>query len=146
MNFFSAMEITASGLGAQRTRMNALASNLANARTTRREDGEGPYRRLDPVFEAVPVATRFEELVRDPSAQDAYMVEVNEIREDEGPGMRVYEPGHPDADEEGYIELPNVNVVEEMVNMITASRAYESGVSVMQTIKSMARSAISISG
>lgn len=146
MNFFSAMEITASGLGAQRTRMNVLASNLANARTTRSEDGQGPYRRLDPVFQAVPVASRFSEMVNDPSAQSAYMVEVPEIREDEGEPMRVYEPGHPDADEDGYIELPNVNVVEEMVNMITASRAYESGVTVMQTIKSMARSAISITG
>ncbi|MEZ4336611.1 MAG: flagellar basal body rod protein FlgC [Sandaracinaceae bacterium] len=146
MNFFSAMEITASGLGAQRTRMNALASNLANARTTRREDGQGPYRRLDPVFRAVPMAQRFEDLVRDPQANNACMVEVREIREDQDPPMRVYEPSHPDADEDGYVELPNVNVVEEMVNMITASRAYESGVTVMQTIKGMARSAISIAG
>jgi len=147
MNFFSAMEITASGLGAQRTRMNVLASNLANARTTRREDGEGPYRRLDPVFRAVPMEDRFGELVRGAGSTDAaYLVEVPEIREDDSPPMRVYEPGHPDADDDGYIELPNVNVVEEMVNMITASRAYESGVTVMQTIKGMARSAISITG
>jgi flagellar basal-body rod protein FlgC len=146
MNFFSAMEITASGLGAQRTRMNVLASNLANARTTRREGGDGPYRRLDPVFRAAPVAQRFADLVDDPHARDAYVVEVPEIREDPSPPQRVYEPSHPDADENGYVELPNVNVVEEMVNMITASRAYESGVTVMQTVKSMARSAISITG
>jgi len=147
MNFFSAMEITASGLGAQRTRMNVLASNLANARTTRREGGDGPYRRLDPVFQAVPVADRFGDMVRGAGAGDAaYMVEVPEIAEDDSAPMRVFEPGHPDADEDGYIELPNVNVVEEMVNMITASRAYESGVTVMQTIKGMARSAISITG
>ena len=74
------------------------------------------------------------------------MVEVPEIRADDGPPQRVYEPSHPDADEDGFVELPNVNVVEEMVNMITASRAYESGVTVMQSIKSMARSAISIVG
>ena len=146
MNFFSAMEIAASGLGAQRTRMNALASNLANARTTRNENGDGPYRRLDPVFRAVPVEQRVSALRNDPNAGQAYMVEVPEIREDDGPPQMVYEPSHPDADENGFVELPNVNVVEEMVNMITASRAYESGVTVMQTIKSMARSAISISG
>ncbi len=146
MNFFSAMEITASGLGAQRTRMNVLASNLANARTTRNEAGDGPYRRLDPVFRSVPASQRFSDLVRDPNANRASLVEVSEIRADDSDPMRVYEPSHPDADEDGYIELPNVNVVEEMVNMITASRAYESGVTVMQSLKSMARSAISISG
>ncbi|HJL20372.1 MAG TPA: flagellar basal body rod protein FlgC [Sandaracinaceae bacterium LLY-WYZ-13_1] len=146
MNFFSAMEIASSGLSAQRARMNALSSNLANARTTRNENGDGPYRRLDPVFRAVPVSQRFADMVNDPEAQNAYLVEVPEIREDQGPPQRVYEPSHPDADEDGYVELPNVNVVEEMVNMITASRAYESGVTVVQTLKSMARSAISISG
>lgn len=146
MNFFSAMEIAASGLGAQRTRMNALASNLANARTTRAADGNGPYRRLDPVFRAVPVADRFGELSADPNARAASMVEVPEIRADDSPPQQMYDPSHPDADENGYVQLPNVNVVEEMVNMITASRAYESGVTVMQTIKSMARNAISITG
>jgi len=146
MNFFSAMEIAASGLGAQRTRMNVLASNLANARTTRNEAGDGPYQRLDPVFRAVPVSQRFEDLVRDPAARQARMVEVPEIRADDGPPQRVFEPTHPDADENGFVELPNINVVEEMVNMITASRAYESGVTVMQAIKSMARSAITIVG
>lgn len=146
MNFFSAMEIASSGLSAQRTRMNVLASNLANARTTRRDDGEGPYRRLDPVFRSAPLSSRFADLVNDRQAQNAFVVEVPEIREDETPPQLVYEPNHPDANGEGYLELPNVNVVEEMVNMITASRAYESGVTVMQSIKSMARSAISIAG
>lgn len=145
MNFFSAMEIAASGLGAQRTRMNALASNLANARSTQSEGG-GPYRRLDPVFRAVPLAQENLTLSRDATARNAYLVEVAELRPDETPPQRQYDPSHPDADEQGFIELPNVNVVEEMVNMITASRAYESGVTVMQTLKHMARSAISISG
>lgn len=143
MNFFTAMEITASGLNAERTRMNTLASNLANARTTRTEDG-GPYRRLDPVFRTVPVGTRFEDLVSDPAANAASMVEVAEIREDQSDPQRLYDPNHPDADAEGYVSMPNVNVVEEMVNMITASRAYEAGVTVMQTVKGMARSALNI--
>jgi len=145
MNFFTAMTITASGLDAQRTRMNVLASNLANARTTRTANG-GPYQRLDAVFQAVPVGTRFGELVGDSAAQSASTVEVSQIREDQSPPQLIYDPNHPDADARGYVALPNVNVVEEMVNMITASRAYEAGVTAMQSIKGMARSALSISG
>jgi flagellar basal-body rod protein FlgC len=147
MNFFSAMEITASALGAQRVRMNVLASNLANARSTRRADGQpGPYRRMDPVFRAVPVADRFQELRADPGARSSFLVEVPEIREDQAPPQRVFDPSHPDADPDGFIELPNINVVSEMVNMVTASRAYEANVTVMQTVKGMARSALSIIG
>ena len=140
MNTFSAMEIAGSGLYAQRTRMNVLASNLANARTTQTEEG-GPYRRQDPVFRAVPVEDRFQNLE---NGRDAYMVEVPEIRADPGPPQRVFDPNHPDADDDGYVEMPNINVVEEMVNMITAARAYESGVTLMQSIKGMAQSALSI--
>ncbi|MDH5491329.1 MAG: flagellar basal body rod protein FlgC [Myxococcales bacterium] len=143
MNMFSAMEIAASGLYAQRTRMNALASNLANARTTRTAEG-GPYRRLDPVFEAVPATRGLPGGARGPGAFASYLVEVAEMRPDDSPPQRLYDPGHPDADAEGFIELPNVNVVEEMVNMISASRAYESGVSLVQTIERMAGSALSI--
>lgn len=141
MNVFSAMEIAGSGLYAQRTRMNAMASNLANARTTQTEDG-GPYRRLDPVFRAVPVSERFADLAD--NGRDAYLVEVPEIRADPGPPQRIFDPQHPDADDDGYVEMPNVNVVEEMVNMITAARAYESGVTLMQSLKGMAQSALSI--
>jgi flagellar basal-body rod protein FlgC len=145
MDFFRAMEITASGLNAERSRMNALASNLANARTTRTEAG-GPYKRLDPVFQAVPIANRFQELANDPTARAASVVEVRGVQEDQSPPQMVYDPAHPDADANGYVALPNVNVVQEMVNMITASRAYEAGVTVMQTVKGMARSALSIGG
>ncbi len=143
MNVFSAMEITASGLYAQRTRMNTIASNLANARTTRTEDG-GPYRRQDPVFRAVSARETFESLRDDPNAESAFLVEVPEIRADERDPQLVYDPGHPDADERGMVALPNVEVVEEMVNMITASRAYEAGVTLLQTIKGMGSSALEI--
>jgi flagellar basal-body rod protein FlgC len=145
LDFTTAMEITASGLGAERMRMNVVASNLANARTTRTADG-GPYRRMDVVFRAVAVADRMSMHRNDPTARFAHLVEVPEIRQDDAPGERVYDPGHPDADPEGYVTLPNVSVVSEMVNMITASRAYEAGVSVMETVRTMARSAISIGG
>ncbi len=143
MNVFSAMEITASGLHAERIRMNAIASNLANARTTRTPEG-GPYRRMDPVFQAVPVADRLPEYSTDMGARAARIVEVPEIRQDQTPPQRVYDPNHPDADAQGFISLPNINVVEEMVNMITASRAYEAGVTLMQSIKGMARAGLSI--
>ncbi len=133
MDFMTAMQSTASGLAAQRVRMNALASNLANARTTRSEGG-GPYQRIDPVFEAKSVEP------------GVFVVSVPELRTDATPGPQIYDPSHPDADPGGYVSMPNVSVVTEMVNMITASRAYEAGISVMQSVKEMARSAISIGG
>jgi flagellar basal-body rod protein FlgC len=145
MDIFKAMEITASGLNAERSRMNTIASNLANAKTTRTEEG-GPYKRLDPVFKAVPMADQFRDLVGDQSAQASSVVKIEAIKQDESPPQLVYDPSHPDADPNGYVAMPNVNVVQEMVNMITASRAYEAGVTVMQTVKGMARSALNIGG
>jgi len=137
---FSAMEVAASGLSAERVRMNTIASNLANVRTTRTPEG-GPFRRLDPVFEAAPLERMG--LTSGPS-QGVSVVRVARIETDERPGTMVYEPGHPDANAEGYVEYPNVNAVEEMVNMITASRAYEAGVTSIETIKQMARSALEL--
>jgi flagellar basal-body rod protein FlgC len=145
MDLFKAMEVTASGLNAERSRMNTIASNLANAKTTRTAEG-GPYKRLDPVFQAVPMSTKFEDLVGEKAAQATSSVRVDSIRQDDSPPQMVFDPGHPDADASGYVAMPNVNVVQEMVNMITASRAYESGVTVMQTVKGMARSALNIGG
>jgi flagellar basal-body rod protein FlgC len=141
VNIFSAMEIVASGLIAQRTRLNVVASNLANAETTRTPEG-GPYRRRDPVFTTQPVATRFSELRGDPTAQQASLVEVSDIAVDDAPPRMVFDPDHPDADTMGYVQMPNVNVIEEMVNMMTASRAYEAGVTAMQTIRSLAEAAL----
>jgi flagellar basal-body rod protein FlgC len=134
------MEISASGLSAQRVRMNTIASNLANAQTTRTEAG-GAYQRVDPVFEAVAL-----EKIRamTPAEHSVSLVSVSRIVQDQRPGNLVYQPGHPDANADGYVEFPNVNVVEEMVNMITASRAYEAGVTSIEAIKGMAQSALEI--
>jgi flagellar basal-body rod protein FlgC len=137
LSLYSALDVAASGLNAQRTRMNTIASNLANARTTRGADG-GPYRRIDPVFEAVPIS-RTSELER-----NVAQVRVKEIRQDDRPGQMVYDPGHPDANAQGYVEYPNVNVVEEMANMMSASRSYEAGVAAIESIKAMARAATGI--
>ncbi len=139
LGVFSALEVAASGLSAERTRMNTIAANLANARTTRTEQG-GPYRRLDPVFEAVALE-KFQSI---DGERGVSQVKVSRIQEDQRPGQMVYEPGHPDANAQGYVEYPNVNAVEEMVNMITASRAYEAGITSLETVKQMARSAIDL--
>lgn len=140
LGVFSAIEISASGLSAQRTRLNTIASNLANAQTTRTEAG-GPYRRVDPVFEAVAL-----DKLRALSAseQKVSLVRVARIAQDQRPGTLAYAPDHPDANAEGYVEYPNVNVVEEMVNMITASRAYEAGVTALKATDRMANSALDL--
>lgn len=140
LGVFSALEVSASGLSAERIRMNTTASNLANARTTRTAEG-GPYRRMDPVFEAVGL----DRLRGVPSMQQGVsLVRVSKIQEDNRPGTMVYDPSHPDANAQGYVTYPNVNAVEEMVNMITATRAYEAGVTSINSIKQMARSALEI--
>jgi flagellar basal-body rod protein FlgC len=140
LGIFSAIEISASGLSAERTRMNTVASNLANAHTTRTAEG-GPYKRVDPVFEAVAL-----EKIRalTPSEKSVSLVRVANIVQDQRPGVQVYTPGHPDANPDGYVEYPNVNIVEEMVNMITASRAYEAGVTSVESSQKMADSALEI--
>jgi flagellar basal-body rod protein FlgC len=140
LGVFSALEVAASGLSAERVRMNTVASNLANARTTRTDAG-GPYKRLDPVFEAVGLDHSRGVLATQGGVS---LVRVARIEQDRRPGMLVYEPGHPDANAQGYVEYPNVNAVEEMVNMITASRAYEAGITSIDSVKAMARSAIDI--
>ncbi len=136
---FSAMEVAATGLTAERGRMNIIAGYLANARTTKTEEGT-PYRRLDPIFVARPVAAES----MNPVMRAVRGVEIAEVRQDSMPGQMVYDPGHPDANPEGYVEYPNVNVVSEMVNMMTASRAYEAGVTSIESLKAMARAAIKI--
>lgn len=136
---FSAMEVAASGMSAERSRMNVTAGNLANARTTKTEEG-GPYKRLDPVFTAKALNSRS----FDPVLRKVETVQLQEVRPDASPGTMVYEPGHPDANPDGYVEYPNVNVVTEMVNMMTASRAYEAGVTSIESLKAMARAALKI--
>jgi len=140
LGVFSAMEVSASGLTAERTRMNTIASNLANAHTTRTANGQ-PYKRIDPVFEA---ALLDRTQAASNGGSGVSLVRVQKIVEDTRQGQMVYEPGHPDANPQGYVEYPNVNVVEEMVNMLTASRAYEAGVTSVESIKAMAKNAIDI--
>jgi flagellar basal-body rod protein FlgC len=136
---FSGMEVAASGLSAERGRMNIIASNLANAHTTKGADGS-VYRRQDPVFVSEPVSPNS----TDPVLRSVHVVKLAGVQADASQGQLVYDPGHPDANAQGYVEYPNVNVVTEMVNLMTASRAYEAGVTSIESLKSMAKAAIKI--
>ena len=138
MDFFTAMEVSASGLSAQRARMNVASSNLANARTTQTAGG-GPYKRKDVVLQSTDVPGTEGEL-----GGAVKGVEVASIKQDAAPPRLEYDPGHPQANAQGYVAYPNVNPVEEMVDMITASRAYEAGITTMSTAVSMAEKALGI--
>ena len=141
MDFFSALEILSSGMRAERIRMNVSSSNLANAKTTRTAEG-GPYRRQKVVFEAVNaqpggfVPSQFENALK--------RVEVTGVEKDMRAPRRVYDPGHPDADKTGYVSMPNVNMIEEMVTMMTAARTYEANLSAMRTLLNMAQRSLKI--
>jgi flagellar basal-body rod protein FlgC len=128
MELSGVFKTSASALEAQRQRMNIVASNLANAHTTRTEQG-GPYKRRDVVFQVAPVD-------KDPASLNNG-VKVSEIVEDQTPPTLIYDPTHPDANSDGYVAMPNVNVVEEMVNMMMATRAYEANVSAFNISKGM---------
>jgi flagellar basal-body rod protein FlgC len=143
MSLLEALKTSASGLSAQRLRMNLIAGNLANVNTTRTAQG-GPYKRQDAVFQADPQSSGFTEALSRSLASQHVQVQVVEIREDNRPPMLKYEPGHPDADGEGYVALPNINVMEEMVNMISAGRSYEANVTAIRATKEMAAAAIDI--
>jgi flagellar basal-body rod protein FlgC len=138
MGMFDAMDISASGLMAERTRMDVTSENLANAQSTGGPDGQ-PYRRKDVVLrQAGGFAGALQAAAAGAgSRSEARGVEVAAVVEDGQPNRRVYDPGHPDADAEGYVEMPNVNTVTEMVDLISASRAYEANVTALQTAKAM---------
>jgi flagellar basal-body rod protein FlgC len=137
MDFLSALRVSASGLSAERVRVNLAASNLANAETTRGPDGK-PYRRLDPVLESVP----FEEALG--GAPGLSGVRVAEIAKDEGPGRRVFSPSHPDADADGFVTLPDVNPIHEVVNLLSSQKAYDANAAAVDTLKTMAQRALDI--
>jgi flagellar basal-body rod protein FlgC len=140
MDFFTALRVSGSGLSAERTRVNLASSNLANAETTRGPDGN-VYQRLDPVFQAVAV----EGSNPAPGAEPAMGVQVSQVVADQAPGRRVYSPGHPDADADGFVTFPNVNPVNEVVNLLSASRGYEANATAVETLKQMAQRGLDIS-
>lgn len=147
MAIFNAFNISATGMSAQRIRMDILAQNAANVNTTRTEDGT-PYRRKNVVFQEKP-ANSFSTILNSATGnRESYIgsgVKVTEIVEDTKTPMKmVYDPAHPDADENGYVTMPNVNVVTEMTDLIDATRAYEANVTAFNATKSMALKALEI--
>jgi len=137
MGMFDAMEVSASGLTAERMRMDVVAQNLANAQTTRGVDGQ-PYRRKEVVLAERQGEGSFgAALAGAMSGAKPAGVEVAAIAEDQTPLKQVYDPSHPDADANGYVEMPNVDSVSEMVDLISAQRAYEANVTAMQAAKQM---------
>jgi flagellar basal-body rod protein FlgC len=144
MTLLRTMDLTATGMTAQRTRMNVAAMNLANRSTTRTEEG-GPYRRREVVLEAVPMEGSFSSALAGAMGKDeAVGVKVATIQESNDEPMLVYDPGHPDADAAGYVAMPKVDSIAEMVDLMGAARAYEAGTSVLSTVKTMADQALRI--
>lgn len=143
MDILSGMRVSSSGMAAQRMRMNTISSNLANINTTRTPEG-GPYRRKDVVFESIPDAKSFGEVLMSQPQRDIARVQVTDVNVDRKAPLMKYEPDHPDANEEGYVAYPNINLMEEMANMIQATRAYEANVSAMNMTKDMAMTSLEL--
>ncbi|MEZ4239383.1 MAG: flagellar basal body rod protein FlgC [Myxococcota bacterium] len=139
MDILDTLQISATGLSAERVRLQAIASNLANARTTRTEDGAGPYQRRMPVFEAQQLDPFGSALDRELAS-----VQVTDVALDERPGRAVYDPGHPDADADGFVLYPAVDVMNEMVDLMTTSRSYEANANVVDTTRELAMRALEI--
>ncbi|ACB84972.1 flagellar basal body rod protein FlgC [Natranaerobius thermophilus] len=143
---FDTFDISGSGLTAERLRMDVISNNIANANTTRTEDGE-PYRRQMPVFETrgKSFSDHLHSFLQKDGDFDSQGVRVSSIEEDDSPFKEIYDPEHPEADPEtGYVQKPNVEIVKEMTDMITASRAYEANATAIDNAKSMASNTLDI--
>lgn len=142
MGLFDSLDISASGLTAQRLRMDVISNNIANATTTRTPEG-GPYRRERVIFQERRNMFSFKDILTR-SIDVGKGVRVVAVEKDPAPFKLVYDPTHPDADQNGYVRMPNVNIVTEMVDMISAARSYEANVTAINTAKSMIAKAIEI--
>ena len=155
MGFLNSINIIGSGLTAQQLRLDIVAENVTNSQTTRVENGEGAYRRKLVVFEAVSGKDSFRDAMAKAAnglipntatgvLPNAGGVRVTEIMEDQSPMKIVYDPTHPDADEDGYLELPNVDMVKEMADAMAATRAFASDVTAFNTLKSVISSGLEV--
>ena len=144
MSIFSSINISSSALTAERTRMDVISKNLANANTTRTQSGD-PYRRQVVVFKEAEEKQSLKSILESKKSKDVDKgVEIVGIVEDKTPFRQVYNPGHPDADEKGYVTMSNVDTITEMVDMISATRSYEANVTALNTSKSMLLKALEI--
>jgi flagellar basal-body rod protein FlgC len=148
MSFWESLRIGASGLTAQRLRLDLISNNIANAQTTRTEKG-GAYQRQDVIFIPEEKDKSFAEQLSAVRGEEDVSnlqggVKVSEIITDTTPGARVYDPTHPDADADGYVSYPNVDIVVEMTNMLSATRSYEANLATIEAVKRMALKALEI--
>lgn len=143
MNLLDSLHTSSSALSAQRVRMNVISSNLANANTTRTPEG-GPYRRKEVLMAAYPAQRTFEDILNANLTDSVSEVKVVGVVNDTRPFITKYDPQHPDANEKGYVLMPNVNIVKEMVDMMSATRNYEANVTAINATKSMALKALEI--
>ena len=146
MSIFNSINISSSGLTAERTRMDTISKNIANANTTRTSSGS-PYRRQMVVFQENNKNSFSDYLSlysNTNGLSDKDGVKISSIVEDKSPFKKVYDPGHPDANEEGYVDMPNVDIVKEMVDMISATRGYEANITSINSSKTMAMKALNI--
>ncbi len=141
MNIFSTFDISASALKANKIRLDTISSNLANVETTSTPEG-GPYKKKSVYFETTPL--NFEAHLNNSLSNSIQGVKVKEIIEDQLPPKLVFNPSHPDAREDGYVEMPNINVIEEMVDMMSATRSYEANTTTIQSAKRMFTKALEI--
>jgi len=142
MSLFSALSVGSSGMSAQRQRAELLVENMANAETTRTPEG-GPYRRKDAVFETTSVTSPFASIFSS-ELQSVGGVGVSEIVVDQSDPERRYMPGHPDADKDGYVALPKINIAEDMVDLMGAARGYEANISAISAVKDMIQRSIDL--
>ncbi|ATH08993.1 flagellar basal body rod protein FlgC [Halobacteriovorax marinus] len=143
MDLLTSLKISSSGLAANKKRMASISSNIANAQTTRTAEG-GPYRRKEVVFGSEPARETFSEILEGELGEKAQTVQATEVISTNRPPILKYEPNHPDANDQGYVAYPDINVMEEMANMISASRAYEANINAMNTTKNMAMKALEL--
>ncbi|PIQ97926.1 MAG: flagellar basal body rod protein FlgC [Nitrospinae bacterium CG11_big_fil_rev_8_21_14_0_20_56_8] len=143
MDFLTSMKISSSGLATQRKRMETISSNLANIETTRTAEG-GPYRRKDVVVTAMPLGDEFAETLKNEFGETVHQSLVTDIVEDQSEPKMVYDPNHPDANESGYVAMPNINLMTEMVDMVTTQRSFEANVTAINASKAMAQRAIDL--
>ncbi|MFV0350224.1 MAG: flagellar basal body rod protein FlgC [Halodesulfovibrio sp.] len=143
MDFMTALDIGASALSAERTHMNIISMNLANAKTTRTAEG-GPYRRKTVLMAATEVDHPFSKQMQSALDRELRGVRVMHVAQDQRPLKQVYEPGHPDANAEGFVSYPDINVVEEMAALMTVQRGYEANVATMDAVKTMYNKALEL--
>jgi len=143
MDFMTGLRVSSSGMTAQRRRMNAISSNIANINTTRTPEG-GPYRRKQVQLEAMPDAKSFADMMLSNPEKKVSRVQVTDVLSDRAAPLLKYEPDHPEADENGYVAYPNINLMVEMADMIQANRTYDANVSALNATKDMALKALEI--